>query len=103
MSHAASFTLAEARDALKAKKISSTELTGALVKAVEAARRGLNAYVTETPEKALAMAAASDAQTGQRRGRRAGRPAAGDQGSVLHQGRAHHGRQQDPGQFRAAL
>jgi aspartyl-tRNA(Asn)/glutamyl-tRNA(Gln) amidotransferase subunit A len=55
------FTLAEARDALKAKKISSQELTAALVAAVEAARP-LNAYVTETPEKALAMAKASDAR-----------------------------------------
>jgi len=55
------FTLAEARDALKAKKISSQELTAALVKVVEAARP-LNAYVTETPEKALAMAKASDAR-----------------------------------------
>ena len=55
------FTLAEARDALKAKKISSKELTSAFVKAVEEAR-ALNAYVTETPEKALAMAAASDAR-----------------------------------------
>jgi aspartyl-tRNA(Asn)/glutamyl-tRNA(Gln) amidotransferase subunit A len=55
------FTLAEARDALKSKKISSKELTGAFVKAVEDAR-ALNAYVTETPEKALAMAAASDAK-----------------------------------------
>jgi len=55
------FTLAEARDALKSKKISSKELTGAFVKAVEDAR-ALNAYVTETPEKALAMAAASDAR-----------------------------------------
>ena len=58
---AATFTLAEARDALKAKKISSKELTEAMVKAVEQARP-LNAYVTETPEKALAMAAASDAR-----------------------------------------
>ncbi len=55
------FTLAEARDALKGKKISSKELTTAFVKAVEEARP-LNAYVTETPEKALAMAAASDAR-----------------------------------------
>ena len=61
MSEEAAFTLAEARDALKAKKISSKELTTALVKAVESAR-GLNAYITETPEKALAMAAASDAR-----------------------------------------
>src|ERR1700744_537751 len=55
------FTLAEARDALKAKKISSTELTKAFVAAVEQGRP-LNAFVTETPEKALAMAAASDAR-----------------------------------------
>jgi aspartyl-tRNA(Asn)/glutamyl-tRNA(Gln) amidotransferase subunit A len=54
-------TLAEARDALKAKRISSRELTESLVAAVAAARP-LNAYVTETPEKALAMAAASDAK-----------------------------------------
>ncbi|GGH24863.1 glutamyl-tRNA(Gln) amidotransferase subunit A [Alsobacter metallidurans] len=52
-------TLAEARDALKAKQASSTEITGAFLKAMEAAR-GLNAYVLETPEQALAMAKASD-------------------------------------------
>jgi aspartyl-tRNA(Asn)/glutamyl-tRNA(Gln) amidotransferase subunit A len=52
-------TLAEARDALKAKTLSATELTGAFVAAVEKARP-LNAYVLETPEKALAMAKASD-------------------------------------------
>ena len=45
------------RDALQAKKISSLELTTSLVKAVEEARP-LNAYVTETPEKALEMAKA---------------------------------------------
>src|SRR6201999_25075 len=54
-------TLADARDALKAKKISSHELTTALVKAVEEARP-LNAYVTETPDKAMEMASASDAR-----------------------------------------
>jgi aspartyl-tRNA(Asn)/glutamyl-tRNA(Gln) amidotransferase subunit A len=52
-------TLAEARDAVAAKKISSTEITKAFVDAVEKARP-LNAYVLETPEKALAMANASD-------------------------------------------
>ncbi|PSC02809.1 Asp-tRNA(Asn)/Glu-tRNA(Gln) amidotransferase GatCAB subunit A [Alsobacter soli] len=52
-------TLAEARDALKAKKASSAEITGAFLQAMEAAR-GLNAYVLETPEQALAMAKASD-------------------------------------------
>src|ERR1700749_1701793 len=55
------FTLAEARDAIRAKKISSTELTKAFVDAVEAARP-LNAFVTETPERALDMAKASDAR-----------------------------------------
>src|SRR5215831_3389696 len=55
------FTLAEARDAVVAKKISSRELTSAFVKAVEGARP-LNAFVTETPDRALAMAAESDAR-----------------------------------------
>ncbi|MDE3114934.1 MAG: Asp-tRNA(Asn)/Glu-tRNA(Gln) amidotransferase subunit GatA [Pseudomonadota bacterium] len=59
MSDPAHFTLAEARNALVGKKISSRELTAALLKAVEAARP-LNAFVTETPERALAMAAESD-------------------------------------------
>ncbi|MEO8300636.1 MAG: Asp-tRNA(Asn)/Glu-tRNA(Gln) amidotransferase subunit GatA [Rhizomicrobium sp.] len=52
-------TLAEARDAIRAKKISSRELTGAFVKAIEAARP-LNAFITEAGERALAMADASD-------------------------------------------
>ncbi len=53
------FSLAEAREAVAARKISSRELTAAFIKAVEAARP-LNAFVTETPERALAMAADSD-------------------------------------------
>jgi aspartyl-tRNA(Asn)/glutamyl-tRNA(Gln) amidotransferase subunit A len=53
------FTLAEARDALKAKTVSSRELTDALIQAAAEAR-GLNAYVTETPERAVEMAQASD-------------------------------------------
>src|SRR5580704_8962168 len=55
------FSLAEARDAVATKKISSKELTQAFVSAVEGAR-SLNAFVTETPERALAMAQASDAR-----------------------------------------
>lgn len=51
--------LAEARDGLRAKKFSAREITEDHIKAVEAARP-LNAYLCETPEKALAMAAASD-------------------------------------------
>ena len=61
MSDPTGFTLAEARDAIRAKKISSVELTTALVGAVEAARP-LNAFVTETPDRALDMAKASDAR-----------------------------------------
>jgi aspartyl-tRNA(Asn)/glutamyl-tRNA(Gln) amidotransferase subunit A len=61
MSNPTDLTLAEARDAVRAKKISAVELTKAFVGVVEAARP-LNAFVTETPERALEMATASDAR-----------------------------------------
>lgn len=54
-------TLAGARDALKAKQISSRELTQAFLQRMAQARV-LNAYVLETPEIALKMADASDAR-----------------------------------------
>jgi len=54
-------TLAEARDGLASGAFSSVELTRALVDAVEGAR-GLNAFITETPELALERAAESDAR-----------------------------------------
>ncbi|HLY06888.1 MAG TPA: Asp-tRNA(Asn)/Glu-tRNA(Gln) amidotransferase subunit GatA [Rhizomicrobium sp.] len=53
------FTLADARDALRAKAISATELTAAFTKAIADARP-LNAFITETPERAVEMAAQSD-------------------------------------------
>jgi aspartyl-tRNA(Asn)/glutamyl-tRNA(Gln) amidotransferase subunit A len=56
-----SLTLAEARDALRAKKISAKELADAHLSEMEKAR-ALNAYVLETPEQARKMAAASDAK-----------------------------------------
>ena len=59
MSALTSLTLAEARDGLRAKKFSARELATAHVAAMEKAR-ALNAYVLETPEKALAMAAEAD-------------------------------------------
>src|ERR1700755_1535195 len=59
MSDLTAMTLAEARDAILAKKVSSRELTGAFVSAIEKARP-LNAFITEAGEKALAMADASD-------------------------------------------
>ncbi|RYF27981.1 MAG: Asp-tRNA(Asn)/Glu-tRNA(Gln) amidotransferase subunit GatA, partial [Comamonadaceae bacterium] len=52
-------TLTDARDGLKAKQFSATELAKAHIAAVEQAR-ALNAYVLETPEHALKQAAASD-------------------------------------------
>jgi aspartyl-tRNA(Asn)/glutamyl-tRNA(Gln) amidotransferase subunit A len=61
-------TLAEARDGLRAKRFSATELTKAHVAAVEHARP-LNAYVLETPEKALEMAADSDQRLARGEGR----------------------------------
>jgi aspartyl-tRNA(Asn)/glutamyl-tRNA(Gln) amidotransferase subunit A len=61
MSDPTSLTLAEARDAVRSKSLSSRELTEAHVAAVAAARP-LNAFITETPERALAMADAADAR-----------------------------------------
>ena len=58
-----SLDLAAARDLLVQGEISSRELTEAHVAAVEAARP-LNAYTTETPEQAIAMAEASDERRG---------------------------------------
>jgi aspartyl-tRNA(Asn)/glutamyl-tRNA(Gln) amidotransferase subunit A len=52
-------TIAEARDGLKAKAFSATELAGAHIGAIEKAR-ALNAFVRETPERALAMAKEAD-------------------------------------------
>jgi aspartyl-tRNA(Asn)/glutamyl-tRNA(Gln) amidotransferase subunit A len=52
-------TLAEARAGLAARQFSARELTDAHIAAVETVRP-LNAFITETPERALDMAAASD-------------------------------------------
>ncbi len=61
MSELTSLTLKSALEGLQSRAFSSVELTAAHVAAVEAAR-SLNAFVLETPEKALQMAAASDAR-----------------------------------------
>lgn len=55
-----SLSLAGARDALKAKKISAKELTNAYLGAIEKLNPALNAYITVTKERALADADASD-------------------------------------------
>ncbi|MCA8890999.1 MAG: Asp-tRNA(Asn)/Glu-tRNA(Gln) amidotransferase subunit GatA [Hyphomonas sp.] len=54
-------TLADALDGLKAKKFSSREITQDFIQTIEASRV-LNAYVVETPEKALEMADQADAR-----------------------------------------
>ena len=54
-------TMAEALDGLAKKEFTAVELTEAHVKAVETIRP-LNAFITETPDQALAMAKASDAR-----------------------------------------
>ncbi len=55
------FTLAEARDALRAKKLSAKELAQAHIRAIEASK-ALNIFLTPTPERALEMAKAADAR-----------------------------------------
>ena len=55
------YTLAGARDALRAKTISARELTSAYLGAIEALNPQINAYITVTPELALGQADAADA------------------------------------------
>ncbi len=64
MTDLTSLTLAEARDQLKSRAISSLELTKAHLEAIERAK-GLNAYIVVTADKALAMAKASDGRLAQ--------------------------------------
>jgi aspartyl-tRNA(Asn)/glutamyl-tRNA(Gln) amidotransferase subunit A len=61
MTDLTSLTLAQAREALRKKEFSATELAEAHLAAVERAR-ALNAFVIETPERARGMARASDAR-----------------------------------------
>ena len=61
MTDLTSLTLAQARDALREKKFSAAELVDAHLAAMAKAR-ALNAFVLETPERARAMARASDAK-----------------------------------------
>ena len=68
MTDLTSLTLAQAREALRKKEFSATELAEAHLAAVEQAR-ALNAFVVETPERARAMARASDARLAKGEGR----------------------------------
>jgi aspartyl-tRNA(Asn)/glutamyl-tRNA(Gln) amidotransferase subunit A len=62
MSDLTSLTLTDAVAALKARRVSSEELTTAFLGAIETANPALNAYVEVTADKALEMARASDAR-----------------------------------------
>jgi aspartyl-tRNA(Asn)/glutamyl-tRNA(Gln) amidotransferase subunit A len=61
MTQLTNLTIAEARDRLAKGEFTAVELTQAHVDAM-AAKRGLNAYITETPDLALAQAKAADAR-----------------------------------------
>src|SRR5579862_6779849 len=61
MTELTALSLAQARDALRRKEFSATELVDAHLAAVEKART-LNAFVLETPDRARDMARASDAR-----------------------------------------
>ena len=60
--HPTDFTIAGAVAALEEGVISAEELTRAHVEAVEALNPRLNAFITTTPEQAMAAARASDAK-----------------------------------------
>lgn len=59
MTNLTHLTIAEALEGLKKKEFTAVELTQAHITATQE-QRALNAYITETPELALEMAAASD-------------------------------------------
>ena len=54
-------SLAQARKALQTRKISARDLTSAYIGAIEALNPEINAYITTTPEAALAAAEVADA------------------------------------------
>ncbi|ERT99931.1 glutamyl-tRNA(Gln) amidotransferase subunit A [Brucella sp. 04-5288] len=60
MSELTALTIAQARDKLKAKAITATELTDAYLSAIDAANDAINAYVAVTHDQARSMAKASD-------------------------------------------
>jgi aspartyl-tRNA(Asn)/glutamyl-tRNA(Gln) amidotransferase subunit A len=67
MTDLTSLTLAQAREALRRREFSASELADAHLSAMEKAR-ALNAFVLETPDRARAMARAADARLGKGEG-----------------------------------
>src|ERR1700722_11233496 len=68
MTDLTALTLAQARDGLRNKEFSAIELTEAYLAAMADARE-LNVFVLETPDRALDMAHACDAQLAKGQGR----------------------------------
>src|SRR5689334_13496446 len=64
MTEVTRWTVAQTRDALAGKQLTALELTQAYLAAMQRAR-GLNAYVTETPERACDMARDADRRIAQ--------------------------------------
>lgn len=62
MTDLTTLTLTQAREGLKKKSFTATELTQAFIDAIEAGNGALNAYILPTPEHALAQAKHSDAR-----------------------------------------
>jgi aspartyl-tRNA(Asn)/glutamyl-tRNA(Gln) amidotransferase subunit A len=62
MSELTALTLKAALDGLTSKSFSAEEIAAAHITAIEAANPHLNAFVTQTPDKAIDMAKASDAR-----------------------------------------
>ena len=95
-------TLAQLKATLDKKEASAVEVAEAHLKKLDE-HRALNAFITETPERAREMAKAADARRAKGEARPARRRAAGHQGPVLHRGRADHGRLAHPRRLRAAV
>ena len=64
MTDLTALTIAEARDRLRARDFTASELTEAYLTAIDAGNGALNAYVSVTHDKARTMAKASDARLG---------------------------------------
>lgn len=62
MTDLTSLTIAQAREKLRAKEITSVELTDAYLAAIEIANKSLNAFIVVGDDKAREMAKASDAR-----------------------------------------
>jgi len=62
MSKLTNLTLAAARDGLKNRKFSATEITQAHIDAIDAGNEALNAYILPAPDVALKMAEKADAK-----------------------------------------